>query len=186
MGFATSSRLLDDRGAGSYFFSLSNSNTCLGNISSSEYSALEDLYNSTDGAHWLWHNNLNQSAQQWVFPSSLSAPCEDQWQGITCGVVSVSPGSGDTCCIIALDLTLTNLRGRLPSSLGSLSHLEILRMQFNFLTGFIPSVLGGLSSLTVLSLYSNCLMGTTPSELGNLSSLTQLYLYRSQSPTRAG
>ena len=146
--------------------------TCAGNISSTEYAALQGLYSSTGGPNWLWHSGLNQSTQQWVFPSRLSAPCEDHWEGISCGIQSVmSIEHGDTCYIASLVLPSTNLRGRLPSCLGSLSRLSTLDLEDNSLTGSIPSQRGGLISLAVLDLYSNSLTGSFVSQVRNLTSL---------------
>ena len=60
------------------------------------------------------------------------------------------------------------------STLGNLSNLTILNLDFNALSGEIPSSLGNLSNLETLDFYLNDLSGEVPSSLGNLSNLTRL------------
>ena len=78
--------------------------------------------------------------------------------------------------VIALDLRDMNLTGRLPTELGELSHLRLLRLDGNRLTGPIPPELGNLTRLTMLSLDGNRLTSPIPPELANLSNLGQLWL----------
>ncbi|XP_050368103.1 probable LRR receptor-like serine/threonine-protein kinase At3g47570 isoform X2 [Argentina anserina] len=66
------------------------------------------------------------------------------------------------------------LVGKIPSSLGFLSKLQILVLQGNNLTGEIPSSLGNLSSLTALPATRNNFVGSIPSSLGQLKRLTFL------------
>ncbi|MYJ44285.1 MAG: hypothetical protein F4069_02985, partial [Rhodothermaceae bacterium] len=69
------------------------------------------------------------------------------------------------------------LTGTIPSSLGNLSLLEDLYLSSTGLTGSIPSSLGNLSKLKRLSLSHTGLSGTIPGSLGNLSQLELLVLY---------
>jgi hypothetical protein len=56
--------------------------------------------------------------------------------------------------------------GFIPSELGNLKALEILRMADNFLEGTIPSEIGSLPNLVDLYLEYNSLSGKIPSEFG--------------------
>jgi Leucine-rich repeat (LRR) protein len=145
---------------------------CTGSISSEAYEALESLYYSARGWYWIWNPPL-PSTTVWHFPSELSDPCSDSWQGINCVA-----GSNDTTCVIqTLLLDSRNLTGTIASELGNLKSLEALYLYNNSLTGVIPSALGHLVNLEVLGLYENSLVGTLPFELGNQVNLKALYLF---------
>ena len=48
---------------------------CTGSISTAELDALESLYNSTNGAKWLWRPNIYiDSGANWTFPAQVSDP----------------------------------------------------------------------------------------------------------------
>ena len=121
-----------------------------------ERDALEALYQDTDGDNWT--NNRN-----WLSNASL-----DSWHGVT------TDRNGR---VIELDLSENELNGTIPSELGSLSNLGVLRLSENQLRGTIPPELGNLTNLEVLNLFENRLSGTIPSELGNLSNLGALALF---------
>jgi len=139
---------------------LSLTASCVGSISPAEYGALQDRYDSTDGQNWRWDESLPQSTI-WSFPSNLSAPCSDSWQGLSCSSVAVASSesarqaaaeskqqtrklapSTHECMISALDLSFRNLQYRLPASIGNLSGLVELYVDDNQLTGPIPSTIG--------------------------------------------
>jgi Leucine-rich repeat (LRR) protein len=69
-----------------------------------------------------------------------------------------------------------NLKGTIPSSLGSLTRLVTLWLDYNNLKGTIPSSLASLTQLTDLNLEFNNLKGTIPSSLASLTKLTYLRL----------
>jgi len=117
--------------------------------------ALVDLYNSTNGASWHYHNN-------W-----LSGPVKS-WYGIT-----LTDGNKRVSAIV---LSGNNLTGALPLSLQNLSKLNWLHLFSNHLSGPIPPELGNLSGLTSLHLEENLLSGSIPPQLGDLSSLISLHL----------
>ena len=79
------------------------SQSCLGNISLSEYDALQSLYNSTNGADWFWHAYITVDSI-WHFTGDLSAPCTVPWQGLVCAPVPAS----QSCSIEQLNLGATN------------------------------------------------------------------------------
>lgn len=77
-----------------------------------------------------------------------------------------------------LDLSFNNdnLKGQIPSEVGTLTGLLQLSLENNSLDGLICSEIGLLTQLTSLSLRYNSLSGTLPSEIGQLKSLEELYL----------
>ena len=80
-----------------------------------EYTALHDLYDSTQGENWKWGNS-SIYGNVWEFSDSAD-PCMDDWQGVTCDENNPAlPGMH----VIELDLERYNLRGFLPDSLGDL------------------------------------------------------------------
>ena len=136
-------------------------------ISTSEISALHDLYESTQGnSSWAWLNE-SEFGSIWDFSqdvdgSYLSNPC-DHWQGIECitsegGVCNISSSSllssqevNEVCYISKINLFEYNLTGSVPDSLGySLSRLQELTLWRNKLTNSIPSSLGLLTDLVLL------------------------------------
>ncbi|CAI0446972.1 unnamed protein product [Linum tenue] len=104
-----------------------------------------------------------------------------------------------------LGVTLNNLGGKLPASVGNLSQqlyqlylginaitgsipeeienlvsLNNVDLSYNLFTGEIPSYFGKFQSLQGLSLTGNQLSGQIPNTLGNISQLTQLDLSENQ------
>lgn len=114
------------------------------------------LYQDTDGDNWT--NNRN-----WLSNASL-----DSWHGVT------TDRNGR---VVELDLSENELNGTIPSELGSLTNLEVLKLSQNQLRGVIPPEFGNLTNLNFLDLFENRLSGTIPSELGNLTNLEALVLF---------
>ena len=122
-----------------------------------ERDALAALYQDTDGDNWA--NNRN-----WLSDAPL-----DSWHGVT-----TNPSGR----VVELDLSENELSGTIPSELGSLTNLEVLKLSKNQLSGTIPPELGNLTNLAVLDLFENRLSGTIPPELGNLINLEALALFK--------
>jgi Leucine-rich repeat (LRR) protein len=141
-------------------------------ISMASYEALESLYDATAGRYWLWDQQL-PSSTVWQFPSPLTAPCTDAWQGLTCSLLT---SSSTTCKITAVSLTSYNLTGTIPSELGLLSSIQALELGQNQLKGSLASEIGNLENAVELLLYENLLTGIIPSELGQLSNVEILAL----------
>ena len=112
------------------------------------------LYNSAGGANWTNKDNWGSTA-----------PLND-WFGVT---------ADDSENVTALDLSGNNLRGTLPSDLGTLTSLTTLDLSDNGLSGTIPD-LTALTSLLDLDLGDNQLSGTIPDWLGSLTALQELSL----------
>ncbi|XP_059449463.1 receptor-like protein 7 [Corylus avellana] len=79
-----------------------------------------------------------------------------------------------------LDLTGTSFSGELPASMGNLSFLTYLSIEFCNFSGSIPSSLGNLTKLNVLRLSNSSLVGNIPHSLGNLVQLSHLVISRTQ------
>ncbi|GLT30547.1 hypothetical protein SLA2020_053410 [Shorea laevis] len=69
-----------------------------------------------------------------------------------------------------------NLSGDIPSRLGNLVNLELLRLNTNQFTGKIPKEIGHLKQLHYLDLSQNKFLGEIPNSLGNLTLLTKLFM----------
>ena len=113
------------------------------------------LYEATDGANWIDDSGWGTAAPL------------DEWHGVR---------TDDEGRVSALALANNGLDGPIPGSLGNLSNLVDLDLDFNELSGPIPGPLGDLSNLRTLRLRANQLSGAISSNLGNLSSLELLEL----------
>ncbi|CAK9186121.1 unnamed protein product [Ilex paraguariensis] len=79
-----------------------------------------------------------------------------------------------------LDLANTNLRGSLPTQIGSLTKLTHLYLPCNDLTGELPLSLANLTQLVELDLSYNHISGPIPSSVGHLTNLAYLRLSSNQ------
>jgi Leucine-rich repeat (LRR) protein len=134
--------------------------------SQSEINALHDLYTSTNGENWSWRQNTTKYGSIWDFNTQPVNPCDD-WQGISCGLLQ----SGQTA-VEALYLPSYNLTGSIPQSIGNLSYLYLLDLNFNNISGRLPSTVCSITNLRVLDINANRLSQQLPSCLFlNLTSL---------------
>ncbi|KAJ9692161.1 hypothetical protein PVL29_011301 [Vitis rotundifolia] len=78
-----------------------------------------------------------------------------QWTGLSCSK-SGSPS------IISLNLSSSNLTGKIDSSFSTLTSLQYLDLSYNNLTGEIPDYLAELTSLNSLNLSGNNFTGSVP------------------------
>lgn len=170
-----------------------------------ERQALENLFNSTNGAGWnakanwltgsssadmaSWHGvmvqggdvvglALNGNGLSGTLPASLGNLAGLQYVYLHDNDLSGSiPASlGNATSLYHLYLSNNNLTGAIPAELGGLPFLTDLGLNGNALSGGIPTSLGGLASLRYLFLNDNNLSGAIPSSLGNLSELRQLFM----------
>lgn len=134
-----------------------------GAIPASERQALIDLYDSTNGAGWVYNGN-------WNGPPGT----ECTWYGVSCD-------DGETH-VLGINLNLgfsslsNNLTGSLPASLTGLSHLKLLDVSNNALTGSIPH-LSGLTGLQTADFSFNSFSGSLPP----LDGLSQLQYFAAAS-----
>ncbi len=119
-------------------------------------SALQALYNATDGDNWNSNTNWNSTEPL------------HQWHG-----VRVDSRTGR---VTIIGLANNNLNGSIPVEIGDLTALERILLSGNTLTGEIPSSIGDLTALEKLSLYNNALTGEIPSSIGDLTALESLHL----------
>lgn len=84
----------------------------------------------------------------------------------------------DNTALEELDLSYNNLSGALPSQIGKLINLKVLKANNNKMTG-VPAELGQLKNLEILDLSNNQLTGL-PNELANLKNLKTLNLSGNQ------
>ncbi|MBA7614839.1 hypothetical protein ES703_22113 [subsurface metagenome] len=118
--------------------------------------ALVELYNATDGDNWT-------NKTDW-----LTGPVSSWYRvTVTDGRVAEVKPSGN------------NLSGTIPSSIGDLVNLTILRLETNRLSGAVPTEIDSLTSLTDLRLSDNQLTAI-PDEINNLIQLQYLYLKNNQ------
>ena len=157
--------------------SMSNSNghislpslSTAANIPTSEWNALYDLYNATNGLNWRWSKNPTAGVQ-WNFTNpAVNNPCMDHWQGISC---KFSPPY-EYYHVTQILLPSYCLAGPLLPTLSALSELVILNLNRNSLTGPIPESLGSLPQLIYMELETNTLTGPIPESLGSLSKLRE-------------
>ncbi|KAL7204121.1 hypothetical protein ACSBR2_017230 [Camellia fascicularis] len=85
-------------------------------------------------------------------------------------------GSLEVAWRITLRLSINNLHGSIPSSLGKCQYLVELSLEQNDLSGTIPGELVSLSSLLYINMSHNELTGSLSVGVGNLKNLEQLDL----------
>lgn len=122
---------------------------------STQKSALEALFNATNGPLWTTKTN-------W-----LVHPDECTWYGVDCD----SEGYVDNIYLMNI-----NMDGTLPSEIGQLVYLDYLLLSYSSLSGTIPSEIGLLTSIGYLHLTSGNMVGSIPTEMGQLKSLDFLKL----------
>lgn len=103
---------------------------CVSKPSLSEMTALQSLYNQTNGNKWNWRLDHRRDGIPWNFTNiEEQNPCRHNspWQGITC--------NEDESFITSLDLNDYNLNGKLPINLNQLTALTSMILSKNRLKG---------------------------------------------------
>jgi hypothetical protein len=128
-------------------------------ITLADCNALVDLYASTSGAGWTDNTN-------WLVTTT---PCTT-WYGVDCSGGRVSD----------LELSLNNLTGSLPASIGDLTGLEVLWLDNNSLTGSLPADVGDLVLMDWFDVSNNQLSGSLPAGIGNWAAANLIFLDHNQ------
>lgn len=112
--------------------------TCSSFFKSTDYLALYEFYNATQGNSWTWDTPYSLYGIPWDFNLNLteSNPCAANWQGLNCSGSCVN----SPCSIVQISLSYHNLQGRLPNSLSVLSDLQAIVLNNNVLTGIFISI----------------------------------------------
>ena len=71
--------------------------------------------------------------------------------------------------VTGISLSLSDLKGTLPGSIGDIKSLQGLYLDYNQFTGVIPTSIGGLTALNTLDLKVNKFTGSFPQTLCGLS-----------------
>ena len=157
-------------------------------ITASEYNALMNLYQSTNGANWTnktgWSSadpNVVQSVQGWYGVTTNAAGNVTQLALSNNNLLGPIPNEiGNLPNLIVLSLNNNQLSGSIPTTIGNLTNLEVLQLHVNLLGGSIPDQIGNLTKLSILRLNGAQFTGAIPSSIGNLTSLTDLDLTNNQ------
>lgn len=152
----------------------------------SEILALFSIYEQGGGSLWTWRTPFAEFGRPWNFSDMAKCnPCQDNWQGVTCKVITQSMH------IVDLKLVDLSLSGIISSNVSELSHLEHLTISTNRqLSGTISPKLAKLNELISLDLSGNTLIGSIPVELCHLTNIQFLFLSDNQLtgsiPTKIG
>ena len=154
---------------------------------------LTALHNQTNGTKWTtncknnW--NTNKPLNQWASTNTNNTGrIRTNNNGrithlnlLRCRLTGKIPDTiGQLTHLTHLNLSHNNLTGAIPDTIGNPTRLTYLYLSFNQLTGAIPATLGNLTKLYFLYLSDNQLTGAIPATLGNLTKLTNLNLYDNQ------
>uniref|UniRef100_A0A7S4VGA5 L domain-like protein n=1 Tax=Ditylum brightwellii TaxID=49249 RepID=A0A7S4VGA5_9STRA len=140
---------------------------CPGDETLTQRYVLAVLYYSTDGDNWFRCSNTEEGKLNCDREAFLSPVSECQWGGVRCN-------DGEKVKKIGLDQN--NLNGTVPSELGALTNLMILRMCNNLLTGVLPGSIWNISTLETLQIDNNSLEGQLPPRLDHLSNIANLII----------
>lgn len=142
-----------------------------GQLASVQHAALMEVYNATGS----FSCSRSTKKDEWFFffsRAGCSAPaCPRFASSALCnGTVLMCAGTN----VVLLNLFDLDLTGSISSSIGALTALTRLLLNFNKLTGTIPASIFQLTALTALHLNNNNLNGTIPSSIGLPKALTTL------------
>lgn len=145
-----------------------------------EYSALVDLYNATNGAKWTVRSGTPRDCSLWYGVVFVEGRIKEL-NLFGMNLNGMIPDSiGNLTQLLVLDMSQNQLFGPLPTTIGKLARLERLVISVNKLNGTIPSSFGNLVNLVTLDLRINALVSPIPVSIGNLSKLKYLALGSNQ------
>ena len=146
----------------------------------SEYEALVEIFNNTNGSNWTnntnWLDTINYTVADWAGISVKDNHVSEIVMDSN-NVVGVLPAAiEDLQYLEMLALVNNNISGSIPSGIGNMQKLRTISLRNNNLTGEIPASIGQLDSLEVLGIDRNNLEGAIPVELGDNTMLEAVYL----------
>ncbi|CAK8540395.1 unnamed protein product [Lathyrus sativus] len=112
----------------------------------------------------LLQNQDNEALESWSGDPCMLFP----WKGVACD------SSNGSSVITKLDLSSSNLKGTIPSSVTEMTKLQILNLSHNHFDGYIPSFPPS-SLLISVDLSYNDLTGQLPESIISLPHLNSLY-----------
>ena len=166
---------------------LFNLNTGKGQVNIQDSLVLVDFYNATHGNIWSsgTYNWLNGPINTWVGVTVNNNRVTRIWLGagsyanpLPAGVY-LPASIGNLSELTCLWLQFSFFDSPIPSEIGNLTNLDTLNIGWG-LSESIPPSIGNLVSLKSLRLGGNELTGTIPTELGNLINLESLALAQNQ------
>ncbi|GAA4896838.1 hypothetical protein GCM10023311_21980 [Flaviramulus aquimarinus] len=127
-----------------------------------DYNALIAVYNALDGPNWIQPWDITKPIYSW--DNSFSLGFDEVTDRVT-----------------TLSLNFRDLKGEIPSEIGSLKELEILELLNNDISGEVPSEIWTLTKLKNIFLGGQSskqlkLSGGVPSDISNLQDLEWLNL----------
>jgi Leucine-rich repeat (LRR) protein len=155
-----------------------------GQVTTTDFEALQAIYNATNGPEWKNSHNWNFSENN----------VSNNWYGVKVErdrVVSfnlagnnlvgeVPKEVGQMDGLRYLNLSNNRLNGNLQYYIGKLSNLVLLDLSANDFDGDIPETFTLLTQLEYLSLADNNLTGKLPFEIGQLVNLREFYVNYNQ------
>ncbi|XP_017975175.1 PREDICTED: LRR receptor-like serine/threonine-protein kinase RPK2 [Theobroma cacao] len=123
--------------------------------------------------------NISYNRMSGQIPAEISKICKSlKFLDVSVNEITgpIPPSVGDLVSLVSLNLSSNLLQDQIPSSFGQMKDLRYISLAGNNLTGSIPSSFGQLQSLQVLDLSSNSLSGEIPEGLVNLRNLAVLLL----------
>lgn len=139
----------------------------------SEYLSLQEIFNTTNGEHWVWSSDYGHRGNPWVFDSfETNNPCRKLWQGLFCNNFQC-PDTG--CRLFSMNMTAYNITGTLPSLAGKFKGMLYLTFSENNLHGPLPEI-GEMPSLQTFNVSYNQMSGQIPDTFHNFNELYLVYL----------
>ncbi|XP_073036576.1 uncharacterized protein [Primulina eburnea] len=134
---------------------------------------------SVANLHHLEMMDLSSNQFDGILPTSLGNLSKSLWffHASDCYIKgSIPPTIGNLTGLKLVDLEFNDLTGLIPKTIGELTQIEWLALRHNRLEGHIPTELCRLNRLSELRLSGNMLNGSIPTCFGDLKSLRRVYL----------
>ena len=158
-------------------------------VPETEISALEKLFNATNGPGWRSEDPTWSSFKEekrWKRTNPVN-----HWHGVyvdSCHVRSISLGSNlldgelpdiwdELPYLRVIKMERNGLKGKLPESIGRLKKLVVFVVKSNDIEGVIPEGFGSMKKLRDFNIMHNNFIGPLPADMGDSESLVNIYMY---------